>query len=165
MFEFRFNRLAYEGENFVGFAGSCDFCERPNPLIYQGGIYVPQPEPSVCDVCIAAGRLGERYSRNYPLFGDFQMDEADPELKDEVFVRTPGFATFNPFNWPVIDRKPLAFFGYGDRNEIWGDADARAAMEKAWLEATGEALTGPSAYLLAFREVDGARWAAEVDFD
>lgn len=163
--DFRFNRLAYVDGNFLPSGKSCDFCDRRAPLIYQGPIYVAKPEPSICDLCIAAGNLGERYGRKYPLFGDFQMEDAEPELVEEVFIRTPGFPTFNPFSWPAIERTPLAFFGHGDRQDVWGEAGARAAMEQASLEVWGEPLAGPSSYLLVFREVGGTRWHAAVDLD
>lgn len=94
------------------------------------------------------------------------MSDADPQLREEVFTRTPGFPTYNPFNWPVIDRQPLAFVGYGEDAALFADMTVRAAMNEALREAGGKDLgSTPSPYLLVFKQLVGERYVCWVDLD
>ncbi len=87
------------------------------------------------------------------------MDEG---IIEELLQRTPGVACFNPFTWPVIDRVPLAFIGYGDDKRIWDKPEARAAIVAAFGELDS-ACDGP--YALVFRTLDGAQYFAVIDMD
>jgi uncharacterized protein CbrC (UPF0167 family) len=91
------------------------------------------------------------------------MEGAEPALAKEVLQRTPGVACFNPFDWPVLDAKPLAFVGYGEDPDLFANPDVRAAIGEA-LEALGWDC-GPSPYALIFREIDGKRYRVSVDLD
>jgi uncharacterized protein CbrC (UPF0167 family) len=119
------------------------------------------PDPVVCARCIANGGL-EAFMKGAPFsFHDATLEGADRELEDEVMLATPGFPTFNPFRWPVLDGKPLAFIGHGDEKAVWAIPEARAAITAAF----GEPVDGPTSYALVFKEVDGERYVAEIDYD
>lgn len=77
--------------------------------------------------------------------------------------RTPGVACFNPFDWPVLDGKPLAFLGYGDEPGLSDQPDVRAAVAREFAVHGVEAEASP--YALIFKEIDGSRYRVVLDSD
>ena len=69
-----------------------------------------------------------------------------------------------PFEWPVLDAKPLAFVGYGEDQNLLDIAAVRSAVKAAFGEI-GRKFDGPTSYALIFKEIDGERYRAVVDFD
>ena len=87
-------------------------------------------------------------------------------METELLQRTPGVACFNPYEWPVLDGKPLAFQGYGEDEAILKNADAQAAIKTAFDEEDWEFEPGtPTPYALVFKEIDGDRYKAVIDLD
>ena len=83
------------------------------------------------------------------------------ELAAEVLYRTPGVASFNPFDWPVRGGgEPLAYVGVGDDAALRRDPSVIAAIAEA---ADGEDVLGSCA--LVFRTLDGATTSAVLDLD
>ena len=161
---FRFNPGAYEdGHSFERSSDVCEVCSRPCVWKYTGGIYATE-HPVVCARCIANGKLGERLGEDDFSLQDIEMSGAEPSLEKEVLQRTPGVASYNPFEWPVLDGKPLAFVGYGEDQDLLDIAAARSAIEAAFAEI-GQKFDGPTSYALVFKEIDGERYRAVVDFD
>ena len=162
---FRFNPGAYDtGRSFKPSDEPCGVCARPSVWLYNGVLYAAGPQPTVCARCIADGRLDAHFGEAGFGFHDMALDEVEPELTEEISSRTPGFATFNPFTWPVIDGVPLAFLGYGDDAGMWNIPAAREAMVEAFM-ALGDELAGPTSYALVFRQVEGDRYRVWVDLD
>jgi uncharacterized protein CbrC (UPF0167 family) len=160
---FRFNPGAYgDGRSFEPSNEICEACDRPCVWKYTGSIYA-LTRPSVCARCIADGRLGALLGDADFSLHDINIRGADLELTQEVLQRTPGVACFNPFEWPVLDAKPLAFIGYGEEKSLIAIPEVRAAMEDAFAEVGWD--FGPSPYALLFREVDGERYRVVVDLD
>ncbi|MEE4207388.1 MAG: CbrC family protein [Erythrobacter sp.] len=167
---FRFFPACYEfAENgepiFLRRVGPCHCCGQRDVLAFKGSIYwIRRDTPVICAQCIADGRLdrllpeGVRYGLH-----DCEVEEIDwrDALVDEVKRRTPGFATFNAFTWPVLDGVPMAFMGYGDDERWESIPEAIAAM----IEAEEGENPYPSPYLLIFRQVDGTRYRAVFDPD
>lgn len=91
-------------------------------------------------------------------------EDVEADVSAELLERTPGMATFNPFTWPCLHRRPLAFIAHADSDLMLRDAEAVAAMESAFGEL-GWTFDGPSPYGLLFKEVDGPRYVAVVDLD
>src|SRR6185436_7821188 len=91
--------------------------------------------------------------------------DADPALEEEVMQRTPGFATFNAFSWPVLDGRPLAFVGHADEKATWKDPAAADTIRKMFLDQYKEVVKGRTSYAIVFREIDGPRYVAIPDFD
>lgn len=161
---FRFNPGAYEdGHSFERSSEVCDACSRPCVWKYTGGIYATE-HPVVCARCIANGALGRFLGDEDFSLQDIEMSGADPSLEEEVLQRTPGVASYNPFEWPVLDAKPLAFVGDGEDQDLLGIAAVRSAIEAAFAEI-GRKFNGPTSYALVFKELDGERYRAVVDFD
>lgn len=161
---FRFNPDAYlPGRAFESSDAPCDVCSRPCTWRYTGGIYA-RVSPIVCARCIADGRAARHLSDPHAGFHDSHVEGAIPELKEELLRRTPGVACFNPFDWPVLDGKPLAFLGYGEDEALISSPDARSAIEAAF-EEIGWEFEGPSPYILLFKEIDGGRFRAVIDLD
>jgi uncharacterized protein len=167
---FRFFPGAYEfcagsEDVFRTESGPCDCCGMRDIHAYQGVIYWARNIAfTICAQCIADGRLaallgiGESYSLHDVEVAE--LDWRDP-LVTEVKQRTPGFATFNPFEWPVHDGMPMAFMGYGDEAKWEHVPEALAAMR---MENEGEDCF-PAPYVLIFKQVDGPAYRAVLDFD
>ena len=109
-------------------------------------------------------RAGQLLGDKHFSLHDIEMSGAEPSLKMEVLQRTPGVACYNPFEWPVLDTKPLAFVGYGEDQNLLDIAAVRSAIEAAFGEI-GRKFDGPTSYALVFKEIDGERYRAVVDFD
>lgn len=162
---FRFFPAAYEAEGvFVRTDDPCEVCRQPSVWRYEGGIYVEGKGPRTCAGCIAEGRLASFLKPRRFMLQDIQLDTVDEDVAEELLQRTPGVTSFNPFTWPVIDRMPLAFIGYGDDKHIWDMPEARAAIIAAFGELDS-ACDGPSPYALVFRTLDGVRYFAVIDMD
>ena len=160
---FRFNPGAYEdGRSFERSSDVCEVCSRPCVWKYTGNIYAKEEPSVVCARCIANGELG-KFLGDFGLH-DVDLSGAEPSLKMEVRQRTPGVACYNPFEWPVLDAKPLAFAGYGEDENLLDIAAVRSAIEAAFGEI-GQKFNGPTPYALVFKEIDGERYRAVVDFD
>ena len=95
---------------------------------------------------------------------DITFTDCDPALEREVLTRTPGVASFNPFEWPVMARKPLAFIGEGESPDFRGNKAILAAIDRAWKAMDGEG-KAPLHYTLIFRQLDGEAIKAVFDFD
>jgi len=164
---FRFYPGAYEDKGrFIQSHSECDCCGKPCVLQYDGNIYTAlDPKPEVCARCISDGSFeyfmtGRSYS-----FHDIEFsDNLDRNHFDEVMLRTPGIACYNPFKWPVLNSRPMVFIGYGDNEEVWGIPCAQAAMKSKWLEAMGEELDGKSDCFLVFKDLDKPIYRASIDF-
>ena len=161
---FRFNPGAYaEGRSFERSSDVCEVCSRPCGWKYTGGVYAPE-DPVVCARCIASGELGKFLGDVHFSLHDIAMSGAEPDLEKEVLQRTPGVASCNPFDWPVLDAKPLAFVGYGEHEDLLDIVAVRSAIEAAFGEI-GQRFDGPTSYALVFKEIDGERYRAVIDFD
>ncbi len=158
---FRFHPGAYDPArgSFRASNDPCGVCGDPCVWLYVGHIYAVT-RPAVCARCIANGNLKAFIEDGFS-FHDTQLEGADPDLEAEVLEATPGFATFNPFDWPVLDGKPLAFIGYGDEPALWAIPGVRTAIS----EAFEDDIDKPTPYALVFKELDGTRYAAAMDFD
>ena len=162
---FRFNPGSYmAGRAFDRSDDICSVCSRPCVWKYAGVIYTSKEVPTVCARCIANGFVGKYVGGNDFSFHDIQLSGADVALEDELLRRTPGVSCFNPFEWPVLDGKPLAFVGYADDEELIISKDVYSAVREAF-EAAGSNFDGPTPYALVFKEIDGDRYRAVVDFD
>ena len=162
---FRFNPGAYEdGHSFERSSEVCEVCSRPCVWKYTGGIYTREKPAAVCARCIATGALGRFFGDKHFSLHDIDMSGAEPGLKKEVLQRTPGIACYNPFDWPVLDAKHLAFVGYGEDQDLLAIAAVRSAIEAAFAEI-GQKFSGPTSYALIFKEIDGERYRVVVDFD
>lgn len=164
---FRFHPGAYEeGRAFEASDAICTVCERPSVWRYTGLIYTAKPEPAdLCARCIASGALMEWLdSPTAQLHDSHCTDPITSDHGEELFGRTPGFATYNPFAWPVVDGEPLAFIGHGEKTELWDDPMIQAAMKATWLKDVGEELEGPSEYLLIFKSLNGQTCRAITDW-
>jgi len=163
---FRFNPQAYEeGRSFKRSNETCGVCARPCIWQYSGNIYAKE-RPTVCARCIANATLSQFLGNDYFSLHDINLGEADPILERELLERTPGVACFNPFDWPVLDRKPLAFLGYGDNKSVLANGEAQTAIKLAFDEMGWEFEPAtPTPYALVFKEIDGDRYRVAIDLD
>jgi uncharacterized protein CbrC (UPF0167 family) len=160
---FRFYPYAYDDPAVFEHSGDrCDVCRRPCVWRYNGSLYATT-EPSVCARCITDGRLGAFLREPHHSLQDVEICGADPAMAEEVLQRTPGVASYNPFEWPVFDGKPLAFIGYGDNEAVIAAPGVKAMIEQAFADLGWTSIA--SRYALVFREVDGQRYRVVPDFD
>ncbi|MES1200728.1 MAG: CbrC family protein [Pseudomonadota bacterium] len=162
---FRFYPNAYADEEgaFEASEETCDVCSRKAVWLYTGEIYAEGEPPSVCARCISDGSLRKRLPRDSYTMQDIMLEDAEPDLADEVLYATPSVASLNPFEWPVRNGKPLAFMGAGDSPSLKGNAAARAAIKHAFEEAGDD--DGHPSHTLVFKQIDGNFHVAVIDLD
>ena len=160
---FRFNPRAYD-RAFERSEDVCDVCSRPCVWKYAASVYTAGEAPTVCARCIADGSLGRFLGDARFQLHDIMVDDAEPALEDELLRRTPGVHSFNPYVWPVLDGKPLAFVGYGEDEALIVLPQVQAAIEEAFQDL-GWSFEGPTPYALIFKELGGDRYCAVVDLD
>ena len=161
---FRFFPSAYaEGGPFEASDVACELCEKPAVWLFTGVIYQESDEDlNVCARCIASGALRE----SAPEYGLHDMDfeaEIETALAEEINQRTPGFATWNAFVWPVRDTMPLVFMGYGSDKDLRQEPQAVAAIEA--LFADFDAADSDPSHALVFKQIDGPAYVAILDLD
>jgi uncharacterized protein CbrC (UPF0167 family) len=162
---FRFHPGAYERGAFVQSTTGCGVCGRPCVWLYDGMIYTAGGKPTVCARCIADGSLAGFLEGSFGLHDADFHDDVDDDLAEEVMQRTPGFVTFNAFEWPVRDGKPLAFFGHAEEDIVWTTPEAAEAVRKLYRDEQDEELEGRTSYAVVFKEVGGPRYVAALDLD
>ncbi|MEQ1492595.1 MAG: CbrC family protein [Terricaulis sp.] len=161
---FRFHPDAYEHGVFEPSDEACSACARPCVWKYNQHIYALPPEPkAICARCIADGSVAKAVPDGDYGLHDFVLDgETCEALAIEVEQRTPGFATYNPFVWPVRNGVPLAFLGFGADEPLEGNAGVKAAIAKLSKEMENE--VAPD-YALIFKTLDADEYVATLDLD
>lgn len=163
---FRFFPTAYDIDGvFEATNDACEVCKQPSGYRYTGEVYAEGSAPEVCASCIHSGKLAAAMDDKDMQLVEAELAGVDADTAREVLQRTPGFSTFNGFDWPVIDGKPLAFLGYGDSGPVTGDAAATASIEAAWKDSFEDPFEGPTANALVFRTLDGKTHKVVFDFD
>ncbi|MGB7372840.1 CbrC family protein [Pontixanthobacter sp.] len=161
--DFRFYPTAYDnGGPLVASLDKCDCCRNRCVWKYTGNIYA-QGEAIVCAGCIAAGNLNTLFAKGYSLHDIELESDVEQNVGDELFDLTPGVACFNPFEWPVANRMPLAFIGYGET--LKECEEATKATEAAFAKIGWPDEKGPSNYALLFRPITGGPMRAVIDLD
>lgn len=161
---FRFHPDAYEHGVFEPSDAPCSACGKACVWQYTQHIYALPPDPdAICARCVADGNVAKAVPEGDYGLHDFSFDaEPSEALAAEVEQRTPGFATYNPFIWPVRDGAPLAFLGFG--------ADANLAEligVKLAIAALGQDMGGeidPDSALI-FKSLEGDVYVATLDLD
>lgn len=162
---FRFHPDAYEHDCFEASDEPCAACGRPCVWKYAHHIYALPPEPAaICARCIADGNVAKAVPDSDYGLHDFSFDaEPSGELAAEVEQRTPGFATYNPFVWPVRNGVPLAFLGFGADAPLAREPKVKAAIIALAREMGVDEINPGDA--LIFRTLDGAVYVATLDLD
>lgn len=140
----------------------CEVCRKACVWKYTGVVYSTKDVEVVCARCIADGRLAASLEKDMQLH-DITLNGAARSMEEELLTRTPGVSSWNPFDWPVLDRTPLAFIGYGEDAEIEADPKAVAAIRSARERDFGN--DNDVGYPLVFRELNGRRYRAVIDLD
>ncbi|MFN0023665.1 MAG: CbrC family protein [Parvularculaceae bacterium] len=161
---FRFHPDAYEHGVLEPSEETCSACGKPCTWKYNQHIYALPPDPkAICARCIADGNVAKAVPEGDYGLHDCEFDgETSDSLATEVEQRTPGFATFNPFVWPVRNGVPLAFLGFGADESLRGIRDVEAAIAKLAEEMNGE--IAPD-YAMIFKTLDGGEYVATLDID
>lgn len=161
---FRFHPDAYEHGVFEPSDETCSACGKPCVWKYNQHIYALPPEPkAICARCIADGSVAKAVPDGDYGLHDLEFDgETSETLAIEVEQRTPGFATFNPFIWPVRNGVPLAFLGFGADEPLEGNGAVKAAIAKLAEEMEGE--IAPD-YAMIFKTLDRDEYVATLDLD
>ena len=161
---FRFHPDAYEHDCFEESDEPCSACGRPCVWKYTHHVYALPPEPAaICARCIADGNVAKAVPEGDYGLHDCGFDEEPCDaLAGEVEQRTPGFATFNPFVWPVRDGMPLAFLGFGEDDNLAALPQVKSAIAALGVEMGGE--VAPT-YAMIFKTLDGDNYVATLDLD
>lgn len=161
---FRFHPGAYEHGVLEASDEPCAACGRPCVWAYNQHIYTLPPEPvPVCARCIANGNLASAVTDGDYGLHDCDFD-AEPEeaLATEVEQRTPGFATYNPFVWPVRNGAPLAFLGFGADAPLAANLRVKAAIAALSNEMGVEVAAADA---LIFKALEGETYVATLDLE
>lgn len=100
---------------------TCECCGKSRGVLYSGVIYAEANIENLCPWCIADGSAADKYEATF--FDAHFCDESGATVDlprhfyRDVFDRTIGFSTFNPFGWWVHCGEPAA---YVSRNEPYG---------------------------------------------
>ena len=161
---FRFHPDAYDHGVFEQSDEPCSACGKPCVWKYNQHIYALPPDPeAICARCIADGNVAKAVPNGDYGLHDFSFDEEPSEaLAIEVEQRTPGFATYNPFVWPVRAGMPLAFLGFGADDNLAELVGVQAAIAALSAEMGGE--IAPDSALI-FKTLDGDTYIATLDLD
>jgi uncharacterized protein len=167
---FRFNPRAYELDGtFVESTEICDVCDQDCVWEYDSSLYAAVDDFTMCARCIFEGRISDVIKDKHFSFNCLDISGVDAELRTELEQRTPGFATYNPFQWPVLDGMPLAFIGYGEEAVIVNDTKAQLAIAAAFAHIYDDhevyEVGTPNHYALVFKEISGDRYMVEKNFD
>lgn len=160
---FRFYPGAYE-QVFKISDARCAVCDRSCVWEYTGSIYIAQKPTPLCARCVFEGNLSSIAGDDYA-FHDIELEGAAPELAEELLLRTPQVACFNPFEWPVISGEPLAFIGYGNDPHVWDNVVARDAINTMLLNEGVAASDEPTGYALVFKKSSSDEYVAVLDLD
>lgn len=161
---FRFHPDAYDHGVFEESDETCSACGKACIWKYNQHIYALPPDPdAICARCIADGNAAKAVPEGDYGLHDCEFDEDPSEaLVIEVEQRTPGFATYNPFVWPVRNGVPLAFLGFGADDNLAGNLGVKAAVAALATEMGGE--VAPSDALI-FKSLEGETYVATLDLD
>lgn len=161
---FRFHPDAYEHGVFEESRETCSACGKPCVWKYNQHIYALPPEPkAICARCVADGSAAKAVPDGDYGLHDCEFDgETSDALAVEVEQRTPGFATYNPFIWPVRNGVPLAFLGFGADETLKGNRGIKAAIAQLTIEMESE--FAPD-YAMIFKTLDGDDYVATLDLD
>lgn len=161
---FRFHPDAYEHGCFEESDEVCAACARPCVWKYANDIYAAPPEPSaICARCIADGNVAKAVADGDYCLHDLSFDaELSDDMAVEIEQRTPGFATYNPFVWPVREGVPLVFLGFGEDDNLGARPEVKAAISALAEEMGGEVAPGDA---LIFRTLHGEDYVATLDLD
>lgn len=161
---FRFHPDAYEHGVFEPSQEKCSACGKPCVWKYTQHIYALPPEPAdICARCIADGSVAKVVPDGDYGLHDLEFGgETSDALATEVEQRTPGFATYNPFVWPVRNGVPLAFLGFGADEPLKGNRGIKAAI--AQLSKEMESEFAPD-YAMIFKTLEGDEYVATLDLD
>lgn len=144
----------------------CEVCARPCIWRYTGAIYTHKAKVTVCASCIYNGDLADFLDDEFFTLHDVSHEKMRPEFEAELLQRTPGIACFNPFEWPILDEKPLAFLHYGTKEEAHHfDTPRVAEAMKREFSRYGWKEPYPLQYALLFKEVDGDRYRVSIDLE
>ena len=103
----------------------CPVCEKSREWAYIASFYARYKEKPICPWCISDGSASQKFD------GQFQEDVQDgyienQEFMDELLHRTPGFSTWNPVAWPILDED----FGIYLGTVGWEEIEDRKLVEK-----------------------------------
>jgi uncharacterized protein CbrC (UPF0167 family) len=116
---FRFHPDPRQSGSVASSTAPCAVCGLARGWLYQGPCFGPRDlDGRLCPWCIADGRA---HTATGVTFTDLDLPDAATAADcDELEQRTPGFATVNPFVWPLCCGAPMAFL------EPCGIAELRA---------------------------------------
>lgn len=110
--EFKYHPNLYSDEILIHEEGVCNCCGRKVPE-YIGMAYSPEDTDCICLSCIHDGSAAEKLNAEFVQFAE---DVSDPEKRDELFKRTPGYMSWQGENWLACCDDYCAYLGRKRRN-------------------------------------------------
>lgn len=160
---FRFHPRCYDDGTLRESSERCVVCGKTDRWMYEDSCYSEVEDSPVCAPCIAGDRLRAHFGKHFS-FHDVQFSAEPGRYEKEVMQLTPGFATVNPFTWPVRNGVPMAYLGRGEEAQFWENPQCRNAMLDFWHDQQDEELDGPTPHIMVFQSLDGSAYGFDIDW-
>ncbi len=105
--KFRYNPYIYDDEILIRGEGVCDCCGR-SVTEYIDSVYSAQAPDCICLSCIHDGSAAEKFNATFVQYAE---EVSDPQKRDELFRRTPGYLAWQGENWLVCCDDYCAYLG------------------------------------------------------
>jgi len=148
--KFKYHPNAWELGIFTeaeeGHKPNCQCCGKPTGF-FLDMIYAEEEVECICPACVASGEAARKFDGAF--IQDAEENLVDDEAKtDELFHRTPGYASWQGENWLACCNDYCAFVGYvgvaeleemGLAHEVIGEYEKKGLYEgvREELEAGG----------------------------
>ena len=105
--EFKYHPNLYSDEILIHEEGICNCCGK-KVSEYIGTAYSPEDTDCICLSCIHDGSAAEKLNAEFVQFAE---EVSDPEKRDELYKRTPGYMSWQGENWLACCDDYCAYLG------------------------------------------------------
>ena len=105
--KFKYHPNLYSDEILIHEEGICNCCGK-KVSEYIGTAYSPEDTDCICLSCIHDGSAAEKLNAEFVQFAE---EVSDPEKRDELFKRTPGYMSWQGENWLACCDDYCAYLG------------------------------------------------------
>lgn len=111
---FKYHPNFYESEAYEPNEGVCNCCGK-TVVGYYGTMYTSEDVDCLCLPCIASGLAAKKFDG---IFIDYAPMISDPDKRDELHHRTPGYVSWQGERWKACCDDYCAFLGDTDSKQL-----------------------------------------------
>ncbi len=97
---------------------TCECCNSPTQICYKGPFYTVANIDTLCPECISSGLAARKFDGAFQDEYCLEDGVTDPEKKEELLFRTPGYQGWQQEYWRVHCGDYCAFAGYVGYREL-----------------------------------------------